>query len=158
MKPARSLAARLEKYVDKSGECWLWTAAKNAKGYGICADGLVHRAVYRQYVGEIDSGLYVLHKCDVRNCCNPSHLYLGDQKQNMADMTERGRCGRRGAKPGEAHPMAKITEAQAKDLLERAKRGVSTAVLASEFSLSRNYVQRVISGYRWSHLQSREAR
>ena len=79
--------------------CWLWIGYKNRFGYGqVCRmiDGkakllTVHRLFYRQYKGEIPDGLQVRHTCDMRNCCNPEHMLLGTQADNMADMKARGR-------------------------------------------------------------------
>lgn len=39
--------------------------------------------------GEVPTGLCVLHKCDVRRCVNPEHLYLGTKKQNRKDFMDR---------------------------------------------------------------------
>jgi hypothetical protein len=41
--------------------------------------------------GEVPAGSLVLHRCDVRNCVNPDHLFLGTYKDNMDDMYSKGR-------------------------------------------------------------------
>ena len=53
--------------------------------------------------GEIPKGLLVMHKCDTRACCNPDHLQLGTQKDNMADCAAKGRIG--GAAKARANAM-----------------------------------------------------
>jgi hypothetical protein len=63
--------------------------------------------------GSIPHGRYVLHRCDNRRCCNPSHLFVGTQQDNMDDMLAKGREGMGEAKAhhGSAHGRAKLTEA-----------------------------------------------
>ncbi len=83
--------------VDKSGECWEWTAAKFKKGYGRFsyhggAHVLAHRYSFELHNGGIDPNLLVLHTCDNRNCVNPAHLYQGTHERNMLDRSERGRA------------------------------------------------------------------
>lgn len=63
--------------------CWVWSAARNAKGYGIVFGGLAHRRVYEERVGPIPLGLEPDHLCRVRACVNPSHLELVTHKENM---------------------------------------------------------------------------
>jgi len=88
--------------VDKSGgedACWPWTGVQHFRGYGACCktygDCRAHRVSWLYTHGSLPSGLGVLHKCDNPICVNPAHLYLGDQKQNRADQTARGRNGSR---------------------------------------------------------------
>jgi len=35
-----------------------------------------------------------MHKCDNRKCVNPSHLKVGTQKENLQDMSNKGRGSR----------------------------------------------------------------
>jgi hypothetical protein len=83
-------------------DCWLWKGIKR-KGYGwMCVKQeriASHRYSYLKYVGPIDDGLFVCHKCDTRNCVNPSHLFLGTNTDNMQDMLKKNR-GRWRAKNG----------------------------------------------------------
>jgi hypothetical protein len=51
----------------------------------------VHRVSYGFAYGPIPPGKQVLHRCDVRACVRPDHLFLGTQKDNMADMIDKGR-------------------------------------------------------------------
>lgn len=87
---------RFWSYVDKDGPggCWLWTGTKHFRGYGACTksygDTRAHRVAWLLTYGERPK-LYVLHRCNVMLCVNPDHLYLGDQKQNMADCIAAGR-------------------------------------------------------------------
>lgn len=77
------------------GGCWLWHGNKNRAGYGEVSirnnRWMVHRYMYTVFIGEIPQGMHACHYCDVRNCINPSHLWLGTHKQNMADCRAKGR-------------------------------------------------------------------
>lgn len=61
--------------------CWLWMRGIANTGYGaVYVDGKrwdAHRLSWAAFRGPIPSGYWVLHKCDVRSCCNPDHLFLG---------------------------------------------------------------------------------
>lgn len=81
--------------ADLNGGCLLFSGNIVA-GYGQILDAgrkyvLAHRLAYELYVGTIPHGKLVLHRCDVRVCCNPAHLFLGTQAENMDDMCRKGR-------------------------------------------------------------------
>ena len=77
-----------------SNGCILWTGSR-AKGYGtLWVNGrcrLTHRLIYETAIQPIPKGLWVLHRCDVRLCINPHHLWLGTAADNARDMVAKGR-------------------------------------------------------------------
>lgn len=84
-----------QKIIKNIHGCWRWTGTINTSGYGVMnyknkSIGL-HRASWLMNFGNIPKGKWVLHHCDVRDCSNPSHLYLGNAQDNTNDMIRRGR-------------------------------------------------------------------
>jgi HNH endonuclease len=66
--------------------CWEWTGGKT-DGYGRIWDGKkmrpVHRVVYEFFRGKISGELVLDHLCRNRACCNPDHLQLVTNKENI---------------------------------------------------------------------------
>lgn len=83
-----TLEERFWPKVDKSGDCWLWTASKR-NGYGqlgLWKEGRVeyaHRIAYELLVGPIPDGLVIDHLCRVRHCVNPAHMELVTRGENV---------------------------------------------------------------------------
>jgi hypothetical protein len=106
------LSERVWRHIDVRGpdECWPWTGVGRISGYGCIGRGgrggeqiLAHRAVWEVVHGPIPvgdgyHGTVVRHSCDNRLCCNPAHLVLGTQADNIEDMIVRGRQRSNGAK------------------------------------------------------------
>ena len=76
--------------------CWEWIGMRS-NGYGRFRINnprrkeLAHRMAWILTYGSIPDGMVIRHKCDNTGCCNPDHLEIGTQSDNMKDMWERGR-------------------------------------------------------------------
>jgi hypothetical protein len=85
--------------------CWEWSGSVGSHGYGQVSFQRQRYtapvAAWLAWRGKIPKGMQVLHKCDVRRCFNPAHLWLGTQLDNMRDMDSKGR--RKGHGPSSAY-------------------------------------------------------
>ena len=85
--PADTARQRIERFTDRTGECWLWTAATNRAGYGLLGipgrSTLAHRIAYEEYVGPVPDGLELDHLCRVRRCVKPAHLEPVTRSENV---------------------------------------------------------------------------
>ncbi len=75
--------------INKNGPngCWIWTACRNAKGYGRFSDEngritLAHRFVYEFVKEKIPLGMHLDHVCHNPSCVNPNHLRICTNQQN----------------------------------------------------------------------------
>ena len=85
--------------IDDSEKCWLWIGPTSNGRYGQFGRGSkpneirvkAHRFSWELFNGPIPEGMKVLHSCDNPPCVNPSHLFLGTQKDNAQDAIRKGR-------------------------------------------------------------------
>lgn len=152
MAPPRSTRADLEKHIDKSGDCWVWTGALGHNGYGRSkyqgASHSAHRLIYQIDVGPIPKGLQVCHECDNRRCVRPSHLFLGSSLINIRDKVQKNRQ----AKGTRIHS-AKLSDFQASQIRrDRVQESLSYNQLASKYGISQKSIRNIISGKTWKHV------
>ncbi len=155
----RQPAERFWKFVsaEPNTGCWLWTGTGQGNGYGLFwalpKRVAAHRASWELANGPIPDGLLVPHKCDVRLCVNPDHLFLGTQSENLFDMSAKGRHflqrNPERAMYGELAPAAKLTWAIAREIRRRRSEGVSTRQLAKEAGVSKVAVLYVLRNETW---------
>lgn len=137
--------------------CWIWTGGTVGSGYGIAHENgkhrLIHRAMWERVNGEIPKDLFVLHRCDVPACCNPSHLFLGTILENNRD---RERKNRGGQLTGEKHcrPMAKLDEEKVREIktsLQSPYQGI-VSFLARKYGVSESVISGIRHGKGWRHV------
>lgn len=135
--------------VDERGpnECWHWKASRDNGGRGQFAirgqsPHRAHRIAWIIANGPIPDGLCVCHKCDNPPCCNPAHLFLGTQIENIADMHMKGRNSVVG------HFPPKLTQEQVKQI-----RGlypsISMRQIGRKYGVCAAAVCRIVHGTRW---------
>jgi hypothetical protein len=125
-------------------ECWPWRGARHEKGYGRFGPRRVHRSMYETFVGPIRDGLHVLHRCDNPPCCNPAHLFLGTNADNVADRVAKGRT-RTGT------TLRKLTREQVQTLRGMAATGRFTQrEIGETFGIAQQTAGKIIRGERYS--------
>lgn len=143
--------------VRKGEACWEWTGGKTYDGYGrICLVGdrvrrnlLAHRASWIIAHGPIPSGLQVCHRCDVRTCVNPEHLYLGTNWENAMDCIGKGRAKRA---RGERSGRAKLNADQVRAIRSGRKRGRALLDLAEEYGVNEKTIYDICRRKNWRHV------
>lgn len=141
--------------VAKKGndDCWEWQGTKGTQGYGAMTVSQVsysaHRIIYfLTHPNTIDVAApkdkylkqFILHKCDNRLCCNPSHMTLGNYDDNNKDAKAKGRSNtRRGAD----HRSAKLTQDQAEQARFFRGHGWSFVEIGKMFGIHANNISRI---------------
>jgi hypothetical protein len=158
-----AIEERFWEKVDIKGndECWEWLAYVHPSGYGTFN---IERKMYQSHrvawmltYGEIPKGdgyhgTCVCHHCDNSICCNPSHLFLGTQKDNVKDRDNKSR----GVIPdnrGENHGLSKLNADDVRKIRKIWKRGYSQSELAEMFGVSYATVYYAATRRSWAWLE-----
>lgn len=134
-------------------ECWIWGNISNEKVYGQTRLNKkpipAHRLSWMLWVGKIPDGIWVLHKCDVRHCVNPDHLFLGTAQDNTNDMRSKNRHRVLNANPAtsiltverviQIREMLCDTECKIEDI-------------AKKFKVSFGAIAAISEGITWKHI------
>lgn len=159
---------RFMSHVKKGSGCWMWMGGC-ARRYGKIWWGgrleSAHRVSFTIHIGPIPDGLNVLHKCDVRGCVNPEHLFLGTQSDNLRDMVQKGRNF---FLAGDDHPFrrdvtlvargeraskSKLTEKQVLDIRKLSSSGAATrSQLSQMFGVTPRSICDVLNRKSWTHV------
>lgn len=147
-----SLECRFWSRVDKTGgpdACWLWMGHRNPQnGYGTVDSCLgrgrrttAHRHAFALHY-ECDPGeLHVLHKCDVRHCANPRHLFLGTPLCNWADAVSKGR------------PMASMPKLTSDEVQAIRSSAARVRDLVQQYRVSDSTIYAVRNRVTWRHVE-----
>lgn len=130
--------------VDPSTGCRIWLGATSGGGYGrVWWQGKmhqVHRLVWELLHGDPGT-LKVLHTCDNEPCCEPVHLFLGTQIDNMRDCLAKGRWPHR------------LTETQVVEIKKLLVAGRTQKQLACAFGVHHTTISQIARGKIWKHVR-----
>lgn len=154
----QAISERLYSHVDWAGgplSCWNWIGSKKPKGYGEMSFGgkrytvATHRLSYVLANGPLPQGegyhgTCVLHHCDNPSCCNPAHLFLGSNRDNVNDMVRKNRQAK-----GVRTNRAKLTEESVREILSSRDRG---DILAARFRVSATAISAIRQRKSWRHI------
>jgi DNA-binding transcriptional regulator YiaG len=153
---AESFWARVQGDRRKRNGCWEWQGSCNSTGYGTVGWHGKNYTAHR--VSAWLSGLikdpaapktpkeksYVLHKCDNRKCCNPTHFFIGSYSDNQLDAYTK----KRKVQPkGGNHVNAKLTNKQAVEIRRAYEvHGLTQKQLANKFDVSQRTISLIVRG------------
>ena len=154
--PNIGTAERFWRKVEKGGvdDCWFWKASRHPKGYGrfrVTIAGVntmwrSHQVAWWLTNGHW-GGLHVCHTCDNPPCCNPSHLFLGTNADNVRDRVEKNRTVY-GAKT----KVNTISAEQAVAIRWLAQSNLTQVELGKLFGISAQQVGRIAHVQSWRHV------
>jgi hypothetical protein len=99
--------------------------------------------------------MFVCHTCDVPSCCNPDHLFLGTNQDNVNDMWRKGRGSLPPKNPhvvGSVHPGAKLSEDEVSEIRSLYSKGYTQQSLAEMYGVARQTISRYINYQRYKHV------
>ena len=142
-------------------ECWEWRASVSSSGYGnwygdvegLPKQGTAHKRAYVLFNGD-PGGLFVLHKCGNRRCCNPNHLYAGTPLDNHNDCVKHGTHSKPpdffGQNVRNQCGTSPLNEDAIRSIRRRKKAGQSGVDLAKEYGVTTSCISRIHKRKSWA--------
>lgn len=130
------LPNEVKQYVSKaaSTKCWVWTGgtSKNKNHRRPYFRGTpAYRYIFVKVVRPLARHEFVCHTCDNPMCVNPSHMFVGSQKDNMQDaVAKKRKVGR----PHKQHP-------QLQEMRELRAAGATNYAIAKRLKIDHSVVR-----------------
>jgi len=128
--------------------CWEWMGKiRRPRGYGVFFhspgrhERFAHRVAWEITNGPIPDGVFVCHKCDNPRCVRPSHLFLGNHRDNMLD-----------ARIKERFWKTKLTAGDIGTIRARRARGETNVEIARDFGVSPVTISHAVNRNTWKHV------
>jgi hypothetical protein len=140
-------------------ECWEWERSCYSNGYGrfdIAVQKvakprsialMTHRVAYFLTNKNLPDNMCVCHSCDNPKCCNPDHLFLGTQVENLNDMIAKGRKA-----VGEKVNFAKLKESEVVEIRRLYAAGLTQQAIAAKFKVGRPGISHIVNRVSWKHV------
>ena len=138
-------------WVDDEPEdcCWLWVGGKSGRGYGVFwMNGQLRPASRVAYIltyGPVPDDMQICHRCDNPPCCNPRHLFIGTQSDNMRDMVAKGR----------QHRNTKLNDDLVRAIRADHRAGRGQAQIAARYGVTQSNISHVVRRLTWAHVEDR---
>lgn len=130
---------KFDRHYEKTDSCWNWLGSLDRYGYGKLRLGnqtfKAHRYSYQHYYGDFDESFHVLHHCDNPRCVNPHHLFLGTNRDNVADRTAKKRHGQ---------TSKRLTTNEKAAIIATVQQGRSLQSIAQQFQVHISTIRRVL--------------
>lgn len=157
----RAVGSKLTKYmryivghtdINEHG-CWVWNGSVGTHGYGKAsaygATVFAHQLAFFIYHNiEMVCGNVICHKCDVKLCCNPDHLFVGTHMDNIMDAMSKGITLR-----NERVGTSKLTSKEVADIKRRLNNGAIGRRLAEEYGVCPSTISNIRHGAFWANIE-----
>lgn len=138
--------------IDING-CWLWKGNLSRDGYGKTSySKTLHRLSWETFYGEIPKEKYVCHKCDVKNCFNPEHLFLGTPKENSQDALKKGIICTDEKKQIRREKIAKLSPSDVEKIRNLLDMKIPIRKIAQSMKMSRGAIEGIKYNKTWKDL------
>jgi len=140
--------------VGTRSKCWVWKGSLAVRGgYGQLNNKgrllKAHRIAFELAFGKIPKGAHICHKCNNPPCCNPGHLYAGDNLSNTRDKIKAGTQFKIPPQAGEKNYQTKFKAADIKAIRSSSESGAS---LARKFKVSKASISAIRRFKTWKSI------